>query len=211
MAATRRLAAIVFTDIAGYTTLAQSDEAGALRLLQEQDKLIRPLLEAHRGRRVKSIGDGLLIEFHNALDAIECAVDLQRQIHERNPRDGERPLRVRVGIHLGDVQRRGTDILGDAVNIASRVEPLADPGGYASRPRFTTKSTIRSPTSWRALARKTSREFWSRLKSTESFFHGLAVSNHRELFAFPVSPSFPLPISARIPRISTSRMASRRN
>ncbi len=129
MAATRRLAAIVFTDIAGYTSLAQSDEAGALRLLQEQERLIRPLLEIHRGRKVKSMGDGLLIEFHNALDAVECAVDLQRQVHERNTREEERPLRLRVGIHLGDVQRKGSDILGDAVNIASRVEPLADPGG----------------------------------------------------------------------------------
>jgi adenylate cyclase len=129
VAATRRLAAIVFTDIAGYTSLAQSDEAGALRLLQEQERLIRPLLETHRGRKVKSIGDGLLIEFRNALDAVECAVDLQQQLHERNAREGERPLRLRVGIHLGDVQRRGTDIFGDAVNIASRVEPLADPGG----------------------------------------------------------------------------------
>ena len=129
MAASRRLAAIVFTDIAGYTSLAQSDEAGALRLLEVQERLIRPLLETHRGRKVKSMGDGLLIEFHNALDAVECAVDLQRQVHERNTRDGERALRLRVGIHLGDVQRKGSDILGDAVNIASRVEPLADPGG----------------------------------------------------------------------------------
>jgi adenylate cyclase len=129
VAATRRLAAIVFTDVAGYTSFAQSDEAGALRLLQEQDRLIRPLLEAHRGRKVKSMGDGLLIEFHNVLDAIEYAVDLQRHVNERNTREGERPLRLRVGIHLGDVQRKGTDILGDAVNIASRVEPLADPGG----------------------------------------------------------------------------------
>ena len=129
MAASRRLAAIVFTDIAGYTSFAQSDEAGALRLLQEQERLIRPLLEAHRGRKIKSMGDGLLIEFHNALDAVECAVDIQRQLHERNASEGERPLRLRVGIHLGDVQRRGNDIFGDAVNIASRVEPLADPGG----------------------------------------------------------------------------------
>jgi adenylate cyclase len=119
----------MFTDIAGFTALAQADEAGALRLLQEQDRLVRPILEAHRGRKVKSIGDGELIEFANVLDAVECAVDLQRHLHEHNAREEARPIRMRVGIHLGDVQRRGTDILGDAVNIASRIEPLAEPGG----------------------------------------------------------------------------------
>ncbi len=129
MAAARRLAAIMFTDIAGYTSLSQTDEPGALRLLEEQESLVRPILELHRGRQVKSMGDRLLIEFSNALDAVECAVDLQRHVHERNAREGRRPLRLRVGIHLGDVQGFGGDILGDAVNIASRVEPLAEPGG----------------------------------------------------------------------------------
>ncbi len=125
----RRLAAIMFTDIAGYTAMSQADEAGALRLLQEHDRLVRPILEAHRGRKVKSTGDGLLLEFPDALDAVECGVELQRRIHEHNAEAGARRLEIRVGIHLGDVQRRGTDIFGDAVNIASRVEPLAEPGG----------------------------------------------------------------------------------
>lgn len=119
----------MFTDLAGYTTLAQADERAALELVRAQEKLIRPLLVAHRGRLVKTMGDGLLIEFRNALDAIQCGVELQRRIQEGNTEEGSRPLRMRVGIHLGDVQHRGSDILGDAVNIASRVEPLADPGG----------------------------------------------------------------------------------
>ena len=125
---TRRLAAIMFTDIAGYTPLSQADEAAALRLLQEQNRLVRPLLEIHRGRLVKSMGDGLLIEFANALEAVECAMDLQRHIQERNTREASPALQVRIGIHLGDVQGDGSDILGDAVNIASRIEPLAAPG-----------------------------------------------------------------------------------
>lgn len=129
MAATRRLAAIMFTDMVGFTASAQADEATALKLLREQEKLIRPLLAAHHGRRVKSTGDGLLLEFEDALDAVECGAEFQRQLHERNAQEGVRPLRIRVGIHLGDVQRRGTDILGDAVNIAARIEPLAEPGG----------------------------------------------------------------------------------
>ena len=127
----RRLVAIMFTDIAGYTAMAQADEAGALRLLREQHQLIGPVLETHRGRQVKSIGDGLLIEFPNALDAMECAMDVQQRVHERNARGDTPALRLRVGIHLGDVQEEGADILGDAVNIASRIEPLAEPGGVS--------------------------------------------------------------------------------
>ena len=137
MTMTRRLAAIMYTDIAGFTPLTQQDEKAALRLLQEQESLVRPVLEAHQGRKVKSMGDGLLIEFPNALDAVECGVDLQRHIHERNALPGSPPLRLRVGIHLGDVQEVGVDIFGDAVNIASRIEPLADPGGVClSEPVF---------------------------------------------------------------------------
>ena len=133
----RRLAAIMYTDLTGYTALTQADEAGALRLLREQAKLVRPVLESHRGRMVKSMGDGLLIEFPDVLDAVECAVDLQRHVHAHDAEEGAQPFGMRVGIHLGDVQRRGTDILGDAVNIASRVEPLADPGGVClSEPVF---------------------------------------------------------------------------
>jgi adenylate cyclase len=119
----------MFTDMAGSTHLAQTDEKGGLELLREQERLARPLLATHHGRLVKTTGDGMLVEFANALDAIECAVDLQRHVHERNAGEGVHPIRLRIGIHLGDVQRRGTDIHGDAVNVASRVEPLADPGG----------------------------------------------------------------------------------
>ena len=129
MATERRLAAIVFTDIVGYTALSQQDEPAALRLLQEQERLIRGLLQIHRGRKVKSIGDGLLLEFPDVLDAVECAVDFQRHLHDRNVRAMAAPLQVRIGIHVGDVEGFGADILGDAVNIASRIEPLADPGG----------------------------------------------------------------------------------
>ena len=137
MASNRRLSAIVFTDVAGYSSLSQADEQAAIGLLREQDRLVRPLLEIHRGRLVKSIGDGLLLEFPNALDAVSYAVDLQRHIRERNARKPPPELRVRIGIHLGDVEEAGPDILGDAVNIASRIEPLAEPGGVCiSEPVF---------------------------------------------------------------------------
>jgi len=125
----RRLAAIVFTDISGYTALAQTDESLAFATLKEQERLVRPLLATHHGRKVKSMGDGLLLEFPNALDAVEFSIDLQRHLYERNAGEVAPVLRLRVGIHLGDVQGQGTDILGDAVNIASRIEPLAESGG----------------------------------------------------------------------------------
>ncbi len=121
----------MFTDLEGFTSQAQTDEAGALHLLDVQEELFGPILAAHRGRKIKSIGDGLLLEFPNARDAVECGVDLQRILHEHNAGEGREPLRLRVGIHLGDVEERGNDILGDAVNIASRIEPLSQVGGVA--------------------------------------------------------------------------------
>jgi len=125
----RRLAAIMFTDLVGSTELAQKDEKAALALLREQEALAKPLLEAHGGRLVKTTGDGMLIEFANARDAVEYSVDFQRTVQERQASDPTVALHVRIGIHVGDVESQGADILGDAVNIAARVEPLAEPGG----------------------------------------------------------------------------------
>jgi len=129
VATSRKLTAIMFTDIVDSTKLAQKDERSALSLIEEQETLARPLVTDHHGRLVKSTGDGLLVEFPSALDAIECAVEFQRRVHERNGRPGAVPLRVRVGVHLGDVQSRGDDIFGDAVNVAARVESVAEPEG----------------------------------------------------------------------------------
>ena len=125
---TRRLAAIMFTDLVGSTQLAQRDEKAALQLLRAQENVVRPTVDQHRGRLVKSTGDGYLVEFGNALDAVECAVDLQRRAFERSSEDRQ-PLKVRIGIHVGDVESEGTDILGDSVNIAARIEPIAEAGG----------------------------------------------------------------------------------
>jgi adenylate cyclase len=127
--ATRRLAAIMFTDMVGYTAATQTNEARALELLREQEKLIRPLLKTHKGRKIKSTGDGFLVEFDSALKATHCAIDIQRRITERNAEGALAPIQIRIGIHLGDVIQSDTDILGDAVNIAARIEPMAEPGG----------------------------------------------------------------------------------
>ncbi len=128
----RRLAAIMFTDMVGFSAAAQRDEGAAIELLEEHRNLLRPVFLEHSGHEIKTIGDGFLIEFASAVAAVECAIEIQTALAKRNAdvlAGGE--LRVRIGIHLGDVLVRDGDIVGDGVNIAARVEPLADPGGVA--------------------------------------------------------------------------------
>ncbi len=129
MASSRRLAAILFTDIVGFTASAQRDENGALARLREQEGMVRPLFEEFGGRWIKSTGDGSLVEFDSSIKAAQCAVEIQRKLHARNEGSAGPPLELRIGIHAGDVEERGGDIFGDAVNVAARLVPLAEPGG----------------------------------------------------------------------------------
>jgi adenylate cyclase len=128
--AQRRLCAIMFTDMVGYTKLSQSNESMSLQLLEEQQTVLRRILPKYSGREVKTMGDAFLVEFPSALQALECALEAQKTFHEMNTkREDGRRIHVRIGVHLGDVVHKEGDIYGDAVNIASRVGPLADPGG----------------------------------------------------------------------------------
>ncbi|MDA4127065.1 MAG: adenylate/guanylate cyclase domain-containing protein [Thaumarchaeota archaeon] len=125
----RRLAAVMLTDMVGYTALTQQDERKALRLLEKQNELLEAVFRKHSGRVIKTIGDAFLVEFTSALEAFQCAVDAQKALSRYNSHRTDDVIRIRIGVHLGDVVERRGDVFGDAVNIASRIEPLADPGG----------------------------------------------------------------------------------
>jgi len=117
----------MFTDIEGYTALSQRDEAMALRLLRKHRDLVRPVFHKFGGHEIKTMGDAFLVEFESALDATKCGVEVQRVLHNYNAH-ATRKILVRIGIHIGDVVHQKGDVYGDAVNIASRIEPLADGG-----------------------------------------------------------------------------------
>src|SRR5256714_14982100 len=126
----RRLAAIFAGDIAGYSRLMGADEEGTLRQLKVHRKeLIDRKITEHRGRIVKTTGDGMLVEFVSVVDAVRCAVDVQRSMAERNNNEpAETCIQFRIGINVGDIIIDGDDIFGDGVNVAPRMEALADPG-----------------------------------------------------------------------------------
>jgi adenylate cyclase len=127
----RRLAAILATDVLGYSRLMAADEAGTLAALRaHREQLIEPQIAAHHGRTVKLIGDGALVEFASVVDAVECAVAIQQAMAERNAnKPEERRIVFRIGINVGDIIIDGDDIYGDGVNVAARLEGLAEPGG----------------------------------------------------------------------------------
>ena len=131
MSQTRRLAAIVAADVAGYSRLVGADEEGTLAALTAlRRELAHPKIEEHHGRIVRTTGDGLLVEFASVVDAVRCAVEVQRDMAQRNgPVPIDRRIEFRIGINLGDIINDGDDIFGDGVNIAARLEALAEPGG----------------------------------------------------------------------------------
>src|SRR5437870_10028400 len=126
-----RLAAILAADVAGYSRLMGADEEGTLAALKAiRRELGDPKIAEHRGRIVKTTGDGLLVEFASVVDAVRCAVEVQREMAARNADvPAERRIDFRIGVNLGDIIIDENDIFGDGVNVAARLEALADPGG----------------------------------------------------------------------------------
>ena len=129
----RRLAAILSADVVGYSRLMGMDEAGTLsRLNALRRQLIDPTIAAHSGRIVKLIGHGALVEFASAVDAVSCAIEIQRKLREHNSGGTKSaPIQFRIGINVGDIIIEGDDILGDGVNIAARIEGIAERGGIS--------------------------------------------------------------------------------
>ena len=127
----RRLAAILAADVVGYSRLVGADEAGTIaRLKALRKEFIEPQIAEYRGRMVKLVGDGALVEFASAVDAVECAVAIQHGVAERQAAEPEdRRIQFRIGINVGDIIVEDGDILGDGVNVAARLEGLAEPGG----------------------------------------------------------------------------------
>ena len=121
----RKLAAIVFTDIVGFTKITADDQSKALDLLNQQRKLLKPLVESHNGQWVKELGDGLLLTFNTVIDAVNCSIKIQHITKDIES------LNLRIGIHQGEIIVQENDVLGDDVNIASRIEPFSAPGGIA--------------------------------------------------------------------------------
>lgn len=120
----RKLAAIMFTDIVGYTALMSKDEDNALRILQKNRDVVKLLVGQFNGELLKEMGDGNLCSFGSVVDAVNCALDIQNSLKD------ETEFKLRIGIHIGDVVvEEGGDVFGDGVNVASRIENLAEPGG----------------------------------------------------------------------------------
>src|SRR5262249_8572872 len=126
----RRLAAILAADVVGYSRMMQADEAGTLAALKSRrTEILQPLVSKHHGRIIKAMGDGVLVEFASAVEAVSCAVALQEAMDAANVGTEEsRRVVLRIGINLGDVMVEGGDLYGDGVNIAARIESLAEPG-----------------------------------------------------------------------------------
>src|SRR5262249_5169084 len=129
--AQRRLAAILATDVVGYSRLMEQDEAGTLATLKSRRReVLEPLVARHQGRIFKVTGDGVLVEFASAVNAVQCAVDLQQGMAAANADEPDhKHIVLRIGINLRDVMVDGSDLYGDGVNIAARLEALAEPGG----------------------------------------------------------------------------------
>ena len=132
MGETRKLAAIMAVDVVGYSRLMGEDEEGTAKAVREHRKAATPIVAGLSGRVVKTMGDGVLLEFPSVVAAVECAVAIQNMMVERNVDTPEaRRIVYRIGVHLGDVLIDGDDILGEGVNIAARLESICEPGGVS--------------------------------------------------------------------------------
>jgi len=127
---TRKLAAIMFTDIVGYSRIMSADERHGLKLLNQHDAILMPIIEKRNGKVLKKMGDAVFAEFNSSVNAVECAIEIQTVLKEFNQeKELNDKIIIRIGIHMGDVVVHGDDLFGEGINVAARLEPLAEPGG----------------------------------------------------------------------------------
>src|SRR5437870_171259 len=158
-AVVRRLAAILAADVAGYSRLIEADEEGTLsRLKVLRAEIIDPKIAHHKGRIVKTSGDGLLVEFASLVDALRCAAEVQTALAESNaPLPRDRRIEFRIGINVGDIVVEDGDIFGDGVNVAARLEGLAEPGGICVSARVQEDAAGRLDLAFEDMASRRSR------------------------------------------------------
>jgi TolB-like protein/class 3 adenylate cyclase/Tfp pilus assembly protein PilF len=174
----RRLAAILAADVAGYSRLMGRDEEGTLARLKEcRRSLVDPKIAEHRGRIVKTTGDGMLVEFASAVDAVRCAIDVQRAMAQANgtvPED--RCITFRVGIHVGDIMIDDNDIFGDGVNIAARLEAIAEPGGICISDDSHRQVRGKIETAWDDLGQQSLKNIAEPIRAWRALLHGGAAA-----------------------------------
>jgi adenylate cyclase len=186
----RKLAAILAADVAGYSRLTGADEEGTLaRLKTHRRELIDPKIAEHRGRVVKTTGDGILIEFPSAVAALRCAIEVQRAMAERNASEAEdRRIEFRMGVHQGDIVVEDGDILGDGVNIAARLEALAEPGGICVSQRIHEDAIGKVDAIFEDMGEQQLKNITRPVRAYR-VQHGATSAKERPLLALPDKPS----------------------
>jgi class 3 adenylate cyclase len=202
MSQTRRLAAILAADVAGYSRLMGADEEGTHeRLKALRRELVDPKIAEHHGRIVKTTGDGLLVEFPSVVDAVRCAVAVQQAMPERNTGVGaDDRIELRIGINLGDVIVEPDDLYGDGVNIAARIEALADAGGVLVSNSVHDHVRDRLPSVFEDLGEQQAKNIVRRC--------GSAKSAPMRFFLMPVSAAAPRPDRVGPPLLASAGQAS---
>jgi class 3 adenylate cyclase/pimeloyl-ACP methyl ester carboxylesterase len=178
----RRLAAILAADAVGYSRMMREDEPAALALLQKhRSEVIEPAIAKHRGRTVKLIGDGLLAEFHSVVEGVGCAAEIQRAMAARNAGfPGRSQMAFRIGVHLGDVIVEGDDLYGDGVNIACRLEGIAERGGICISRQAYDQVEKKLPLGYRALGPQRLKNIPDPIEAFAIHGDGLATADDRQ-------------------------------
>jgi adenylate cyclase len=199
MASTRRLAAILAADVAGYTRLMELDECSTLQGLRTiRTELIDPSIAAHNGRLVKTTGDGLLVEFSSVVDALRCATEVQADMAERNATAPvDKRIVFRIGINVGDVVVEDDDILGDGVNVAARLEGLAEPGGICVSARVQEDASGRLDLTFEDMGEQTLKNIARRVRVYR--VRDIAAAKSPSAPASPVLPLHEKPSIAILP------------